>query len=272
MVTSTSGQRWLAAELLERAVRVGYAARAVLYTVVAMTALSVAVGRGGDTQSSSGALRSLASQPFGTAMLVVIATGLAGYSVWRLVQAFRTDEGDHPLANAWYRLYYAGRGVLYGFLAASAVRIVLRSGGGGGRSESSMAAQAMQLPGGRWLVGAIGLGLAAYGLRQGYRAFATPFEEELETARMGPREVRWVTRVGVAGYLARMVVFGLMGAFVVGAAVTFDPDKARGFDGALQALAGTTYGPWLLGTVAVGLLGFALFSAAESRYRRVETE
>jgi len=65
------------------------------------------------------------------------------------------------------------------------------------------------------------------------------------------------------------VVAVLIGGFVIQAAVTFDPKKAVGVDGALKRLAGEPYGPWLLAVVAVGLLSFGLFSFVEARWRKV---
>jgi hypothetical protein len=56
---------------------------------------------------------------------------------------------------------------------------------------------------------------------------------------------------------------------VVAAAVTFDPDKARGMDAALRQVAAQPYGPWLLSLMALGLMCFGVYSFAESRYRRL---
>ena len=65
------------------------------------------------------------------------------------------------------------------------------------------------------------------------------------------------------------MVFTLIGYGLIRAAIDYDPDKAVGLDGALLKLANVSYGPWLLGLVAAGLIGFAAFSLAEARYRRV---
>jgi hypothetical protein len=66
-----------------------------------------------------------------------------------------------------------------------------------------------------------------------------------------------------------MVVFGLIGYFLVKAAIDYDPDKAIGLDGALATLGQSSYGPALLGIVAAGLIGFALYSVLDARYRKV---
>jgi hypothetical protein len=64
-------------------------------------------------------------------------------------------------------------------------------------------------------------------------------------------------------------VFALVGYFLIRAAIDYDPDKAVGLDGALSALGQASYGPVLLGIVAAGLIGFAAYSIADARYRKV---
>ncbi len=71
------------------------------------------------------------------------------------------------------------------------------------------------------------------------------------------------------GHLARMVIFALMGYFLIKAAIDYNPDEAVGLDGALAKLANSAGGPLVLGAVAVGLLGFGLYSFMDARYRRV---
>jgi hypothetical protein len=86
---------------------------------------------------------------------------------------------------------------------------------------------------------------------------------------MAPTIRRWSERIGLVGLLARAVVFCLIGAFVIKAAVDYNPRDAIGLDGALQKLANQAYGSWLLGLTAAGLLMYALFCFIEARYREV---
>lgn len=71
------------------------------------------------------------------------------------------------------------------------------------------------------------------------------------------------------GHLARMVIFAMIGYFLLRAAIDYDPNKAVGLDGALAKLGQASYGPVLLGVVAAGLVGFAAYSMLDARYRRV---
>ena len=80
---------------------------------------------------------------------------------------------------------------------------------------------------------------------------------------------RSFTALGVVGHLSRMVVFVLVGYFLIRAALDHDADKAVSLDGALTAVGQASYGPTLLGLVAAGLIAFAAYSVADARYRRV---
>ena len=66
-----------------------------------------------------------------------------------------------------------------------------------------------------------------------------------------------------------MVVFGLVGIFLVKAAIDYNPNNAVGIDGALAKLASNSYGPFLLGIVAAGLIAFGVYSLSDARYRRI---
>jgi len=56
--------------------------------------------------------------------------------------------------------------------------------------------------------------------------------------------------------------------FVV-AGATYDSQKARGLDAALEALRGQAYGAVLLTLVAVGIAAFGVFCFLQSKYRKV---
>jgi hypothetical protein len=116
------------------------------------------------------------------------------------------------------------------------------------------------------VAGAILIGVALF---QGYRGVSKKFLDDSKTREMSPEVKRGFTAIGVVGHLARMVVFGLIGYGLLKAAVDYDPRKAIGLDGALTNLSHNSYGPFLLGAVAAGLIGFALYSIADARYTKI---
>jgi hypothetical protein len=95
------------------------------------------------------------------------------------------------------------------------------------------------------------------------------FVKDLQTGSMRPEERRWVPRLGMAGNIARGIVFGVAGGFLIDAAITFDPAQAKGVDATLRAFAAAPYGPVLLIFMAAGLAAFGVYSWCEARWRRL---
>ena len=256
---------------LDRAARVGFAGRGVLYLTVAFLAVGIARGRGGQQADKQGAVRALAETRFGTALLILLVVGFTGYALWQAAEAAwgRRDEGDETKRTA-KRAGSAVKALVYAALAATTASILLGGGGGGsGQQESTWTAKVLELPGGRILVGLAGLVIVCVGGWLVARGVQRKFEKHLDTASM-PREVRGATAVGgLVGHTARGVVAGLAGLLLVKAALDYDPREAKGIDGTLRTIALQPYGRILLLAAAVGLAAFGLFSFVEARYRRL---
>jgi uncharacterized protein DUF1206 len=266
---AAKGRRAGQSPWVERLGRLGLVAKAVLYAVVGILAIQVALGGREQNPDRQGALRAIAEQPFGMVLLVLLALGLAGYAVWRLAQAIldRDNEGEDPigLAKRAGALAQAGwYAVLWGLTVSTLV-----GNGSGDGNEQETTAGIFEWPGGRYLVYAAGIAFIAAAAFNGYRAVTCKFNKKLKTGEMGGAEGKAATGVGILGHLARMAVFGLVGAFLVKAAWEFDPKQARGLDGALLELSQQPYGGLLLGAVAVGLLAYAAYCLFQARYRRI---
>jgi len=264
--TAESGGGWYAV-----LARVGLVAKGISYGIVGVLAVKLALGEGGKATSRSGALHTLAQNGFGKVLLALLAGGLACYALWRLVQALvADDEGESMWKEIGRRLGYAGRGLVYVALTVSALKILT---GTGQQSQNAKAhkttAAVLSWPGGRWIVVIAGAVLVGIGLWNAYRGLARKFEKRWRSSEMGATARTWGGRVGVAGHLARAVVFSLIGIFVVKAAVDYSPKDAIGLDGALQKLANATYGPYLLGLTAAGLVCYGLYCLVDARYRDV---
>jgi Domain of Unknown Function (DUF1206) len=258
---------------IERGARFGFVAKGFSYILVAVIALRVAAEGGGEVESREGALKTLADEPFGWMLLALVALGFASYALWQLVRAIfdRDNEGDDP-KGIGKRLGQAGKAVLYGALSVITASFLFDSGGGSGgsgQSEEKATAVALEWPGGRWIVGGVGLAIICAGAFNAYRALSGSFRDDLREEQMSGAEQSWYTAFGVIGHFARAVVFGMIGFFVLRAAYEYDPDEAIGLDGALQKLAREAYGTWLLGAVALGLGLYGLFCLVEAKYRDV---
>jgi len=260
--------RW-GSSWVERLARLGYATKGVVYALVGALALAVAIGAGGSTTDPRGALETIGTQPFGQVLLVFVTVGLAGYALWRLFQALKDPDGEGSDAKGIAKRAGYGIGALvYLGLAFSAGRLAVASSGGGG-SPRDWTAWLLSQPLGQVLVVVVGVAVAGYGLSQLYQTYKAQFREYLKLGEMSPKEETWITRGGRFGYAARGVVLGLVGLFLIQAAVRFDPSEATGLGGALQELLRQPFGPWILGVVAFGLIAYGLFMIAMARYRRI---
>ncbi|MEU9127012.1 DUF1206 domain-containing protein [Kitasatospora sp. NPDC048540] len=250
--------------------RAGFTARGVVYLVVGTLAIRIAFGRGTGEADRQGALREIAGGPFGAAALWLLVAGFASMALWRACSAVSCAGFGRKSGRAGRCLMDAGRATFYAAVSWGTAAFAVGAGGqGDGDSQSrDWTASALALPAGRWLLGAAGVALATAGAGMAVRAVRRRFLRELDTGGMGTWTRRWVTACGVAGNAARGTVFAAAGAFVVTAAVRFDPYRAKGLDDTLRAFAGTRAGPWLLVLVALGLSLFGVFSFASARWRR----
>ena len=261
------GERATRSPGFEALARAGFVARAAIYAIIGILAVELALGVGGRTTNQKGALQLIAAQAFGQVLLTLVAIALAGYALWRFSHAL-LGHGPESSDSPSDRVAAFGSGVVYAMICALAVEILLGSGGNASNTQKATAG-VLGWPAGTWIVGIAGVGLIGVGLYQGYRAISHDFLKDSKTEEMTPAIRTWVTWIGTVGYLARMVVFGLIGVFLIAAAVDYNPQKAVGLDGALAKLAHQAYGPVLLGVVAAGLIAFALYSLSDARYRRI---
>jgi fumarate reductase subunit D len=260
-VARSRGFEWLA--------RSGFVARALIYGIIGVLAIKLALGTGGTTANQAGALKTIAHQPFGKVLLILVAVGLAGYALWRLLHAL-LGHGPENSDSSFDRVAALGSGIVYAVLCAIAVEILLGSGSSGGSGNASnTTAGVFGWPGGTYLVGIAGAIMIGIGLYQGYRGLSKDFLKDSKTEQMSARIRTWIEWIGTFGHLARMVVFGLVGVFLIKAAIDYDPNKAVGLDGALAKLAHASYGAFLLGIVAAGLIAFGVYSLSDARYRRL---
>ena len=266
---AAKGRRAGRSPWFERLGRAGLVAKGVLYAIVGILAIEVARGSREESPDKNGALRTIAEQPFGKALLALLALGLAGYASWQLARAILDrdgyGEGAKGLVKRAAALAKAGwYGVLCGLTLS-----VLAGNGSGNENEQQKTAGVFDLPGGRYLVYAAGLAFLGGSAFNAYRGITCKFNKKLKQGEMSETEEAAATTVGVLGHLARAVVFALIGLFLVKAAWEYDSKQARGLDGALLEIVQQPYGEFLLAAVGVGLIAYALYCFVQARYRRV---
>ncbi|HEY8193120.1 MAG TPA: DUF1206 domain-containing protein [Gaiellaceae bacterium] len=251
--------------------RWGLISKGSMYVLVGVIAADVSVGGGERLQDRGGALSTLADSWYGKLLVGLLAVGLGGYAAWRFAEAVlgRPLEGGEK--EGWpKRLGFLARGVWY--LGLFGVAVSALSGAnesGGSKQEDRFTARVFEFPLGRWIVAAVGLGIVGAGAFNFWRALTRKFLENLKLRKMSKVEERTFTALGIVGHLARAVVFGLIGFFLVRAAWQYDAEEAVGLDGALAQVLRQDYGDTLLAIVSAGLISFGLYCFAEARYREV---
>lgn len=238
----------------------GLLSHGFLWLVVATIAGSVGFGGGGGEASSTGAISQLSQESYGTVLLAVLAVGLAGYSLLRLLHTFTNPSDEDGLQGIGARISYFVRFLIYGGLTVYTVKQVFGSDSGGGGSESQLTQQLLDLPGGRILVAIVALVMLAIGIHQLYSAVTGDFMDQLKGA--SARQEQMAKIVGTVGHAARGIVFGTIGILFAQAALQSDSSQAGGVDKALQTISSSPVGTVALTLIAIGLACFGLFVIA----------
>lgn len=257
-----------------RLARAGYAAKGIVYLVIGSLAVRAAMGTGGGTADSKGALATIAEGTGGQALLLLMGIGLVGYALWALLSAFldAEDRGDEAKGIA-LRIGQAGRGLIYGALGIEALAFVAnasRSTNGDGAEHWS--ARVLALPWGRALLGGAAAGMIAYALYQVWRGARKNLQKRLRLGGQDPDAVRWAVRLARFGIIARGVVFLIIGWFLAQAVWQRDPQEAGGIGESLATIGSQPYGRLLLGVVAAGLIAYGVWQLVNAKFREMHVE
>jgi hypothetical protein len=260
-------------ETVKLLLRIGYIAKGAVYVTVGILAASAVFGwfGGNDVEGTRGAVEAIAAQPFGNFLLILLVAGLAGYVLWRFVQAFMDTENKGNDAKGWVqRIGFMISGVTYAALAWYAISL---SGwfdagtSGGGSQKTELTAKLMQSEAGILVVGVAGLVFIVLGLYQGYRAISGKFKENWQTEDMSQSEEHIATRLAQFGIGIRAVTFVIIGSLIIKAAMDADPSRDTGLGEALRTIAEQPYGHAALVATAVGLVCYGIYCFINSRYR-----
>ena len=160
------------------AVRVGYAFSGVVHLTLAWAVAQMIIGNGGGSSSSTsedGLTAKLMSQPFGVwlvGLVGVITAVVAGYQIYRGVSGRFKKRLNLAAASQKVREFLCrtcqfgliARGITFGIIAWFFVRAAINynpeEAGGLPEALGAIAARGY----GPWLLGIMGLGLAAYGI------------------------------------------------------------------------------------------------------------
>jgi hypothetical protein len=245
---------------VEQTGRVGWVARGVLYLLVAILVARVP-GTGSPRKADQrGAFQALGDRPFGSALLLAFAVGLAAFAVFRAYEAIKADDEKTTRRMGW-----GFSALVYANVAVTAVRVLMRHAGSGNQ-QKALTARVLEWPGGPVLVGLAGLVILVAAGNFMRKAIKERFRVDIDDGAVPRRMKPTVRVVGVAGWLGRSLVWALVGWFVIRAAFQHDPNEPVGLDETLRALVGHTWGVAIVWVAVAGLGAFALLCFATATW------
>lgn len=251
-----TNHRWF-----ERVARLGFAGSGLIHLLIGWIAARVALGGGGEADQG-GALAAVREAPAGGLLLWVCVLGFATLAIFQLVEGIL---GGPDLTD---RLKAVGKGILYAALGVTTFTYARGGSSDSGESTTDLTATLLQAPLGRWLVAAVGVGVAAVGGYHVFKGLTHRFLEDLRPSGGGELS-RAIVVTGTLGYAAKGVALVVLGGLFGVAAWQADADEAAGLDAALKALAEQPFGTVLLLAVALGLILFGVYSVIRARYARM---
>lgn len=251
-------------------IRFGFLIKGIVYILLGILSIQAALTYRQQAQDIQGILHAIAQQSTGNLLLIMIAIGLAGYSFWRVVEAFlNPDTQTRGLRNWLKRLGSGLSGLAYGILTFTAIQILQ------GRQQTSETSQVwtakvLSWPMGQGIVGAIGIGVIGIGMAFFYRTCKADFRKHLQLGTINPKLRGMMIAIGRAGFLARGIIFVLIGGYAIQAAYEFDANKVQTSEETLETIKQQPYGPGLLALVAVGLMAYGVHMGLQARYRQIK--
>lgn len=267
MTAITTGRSAAHSPAMNALARFGLGARGFVYLVIGWLTLQIALGHSSQQANQRGALAEVAQHSLGKLLLWLLGLGFAAYAIWRLSQAAFGTAAEGSRAGP--RLKSLVRGLVYAGFAVMTFAFLAGSSQSGQRQQQvSLTARMMRNGFGRWVVGLVGVAVLVVGIAMVIEGLTKKFENQLNMAELHGTARRVVVPLGAVGTVTRGLVFALAGFLVIDAAVTFDPKKSSGLDGALRTLAHQPFGPFLLVLAALGLIAFGLYGLASVKYAK----
>jgi len=272
MATHAGGKAEQAADSasLKGLARVGLIAYGVVHLLIGWLALQIAWGASASRSADfSGALRTLADQPFGKILLWLVAIGLVALALWQaseVIWGYRNCEGAKRVRK---KVASGAKAVVYAAMGVSAASVALGSGSSSSEIQRQTTSGVLAWPAGHVIVVATGLIIVGVGVAGVVKGAKKSFSEEIDTSSMSSGARKGVERLGQVGYIAKGVALGLVGILLSYATLTYARQEGQGLDGALQTILAQPFGRFLLTLVALGFLAFGLFAMIQSRYRRM---
>lgn len=252
--------------------RTGLAIKGIIYVLSGTLAIIAAAGPGGRTVGRMGVLRWLNELPAGPALLLLIGIGLLGYVVLRLMQAIKdTNHKGRSWKGLARRTGYLISGIVYLVFLIGSIYILFPKADVWQEEEVNYLNKILGLPAGNIAVAIAGVFSFGYGIFEIVRGGKGSYKHHLSLQQVKKSRRLLLNAVGAVGYVARGIVLGLIGFFVVRAAFEAYVDEV-GFTSKALEFISAYLGPFVMGIIAAGLALYGIFMFVKARFYQVSTE
>jgi hypothetical protein len=260
---------------VEKLARFGCYSIAGVYILIGVMAILSFLGLSDGEADEERIVDVILDVPLGEVLIGLMIAGLIGYIIWRVFEAY-TDPynfGSDKKGIA-KRTGIALSAVGYVIVAFTAAQILIQGGGGNGEEDQqSMVAQVLDFPGGAWLIGMVGAITGFAGLVQFKYVAGGDYIKRINLHTMQKWKKTVTHILAWAGYIARGIILGIIGYFLISAAITADPEEVGDTDSAFDFLGDFgTVGHILFIAVALGTIGYGLFMILNGYFYSFEEE
>ncbi|MDF3076488.1 MAG: hypothetical protein K0S09_377 [Sphingobacteriaceae bacterium] len=251
----------------------GLIAKAIVYCLLGLLVLMAAMNMGGHSEEETdktGVVKFVYDLPGGEIILAAIALGLICYCIWRGIKTFLdTEHKGNKAKGLAARLRYLFSGLIYAALAAYAIKVLFSGSNNSGDSKQGLAQKLLSEPMGEWLVGAAALIFIGVGIYQVFYGLSEKYRKHADKAGDASTK-RILLMAGKVGYVARGIVWLLIGWLFLKAALHSNSSEAGDTSKAFGFLSKASYGPYLLFIMGFGLICYGIFNFVRVRYEKFD--
>ena len=156
--------------------RLGYIVSGLAYTGLAFTAFSIVLGSGsGNGNSRQDWTARLLEQPFGPWLVGLVGCAVIGVGIWQFYDAYKADfcekletgkmsQAEKTWVTRIGRIGRTARGITFGIIGGFFIQAAIQYDPSEAQGLSGALSTLAQQPFGPWLLGAVAIGLTAYGI------------------------------------------------------------------------------------------------------------
>ena len=255
---------------LKQYILLGYGAKGVIYFLIGILAIEAAILPERRAAGTYNALKHLSGQPLGSVMLCLLAIGICGYVLRRLLQAiiYPGHKQNFKLTSLFQRLGYILSSISYAGVAYSAVSIVFHLGKYNNRIQEWVEHLLHHVIAGEAIVFLAGIGVTGVGIGYLYGAYTGSYISQFTSYDIDKRLKCWAQRLGKIGIFARGISFVVTGICLMLASILSDSHLAGGVQKAFRILAKQPLGWLWLSLIGSGFIAYGIYMFVAARYRR----